>query len=161
MGTLRVSFLSGSVLELAATLGVALVAVTVGVRLVDGGLALQAGLTVLVLAPELYLPFRRLGAEYHASADGLAVAERMFELLDAPPAVDPGRGSRPAESRARSGSLRGRVVRRTRRAQGSCSSGFDLELLPGEAVALVGDSGAGKSTAAALLLGLLEPTRGG
>src|SRR5207248_1887966 len=77
METLRVSFLSGSVLELAATLGVALVAVTAGVRLVDGGLGLQAGLTVLVLAPELYLPFRRLGAEFHASADGLAVAERM------------------------------------------------------------------------------------
>ena len=70
METLRVSFLSGSVLELAATLGVALVAVTAGVRLADGGLGLQAGLTVLVLAPELYLPLRRLGAEYHASADG-------------------------------------------------------------------------------------------
>ena len=83
METLRVSFLSGSVLELAATLGVALIAVTAGVRLVDGGLGLQAGLTVIVLAPELYLPFRRLGAEYHASADGLAIAERMFELLDA------------------------------------------------------------------------------
>src|SRR5438067_7233760 len=84
METLRVSFLSGSVLELAATLGVALVAVTAGVRLVDGGLGLQAGLTVLVLAPEVYLPFRRLGAEYHASADGLAVAEQMLGLLDAP-----------------------------------------------------------------------------
>ena len=66
MGTLRVSFLSGSVLELAATLGIALVAVTVGVRLVDGGLGLEAGLTVLVLAPELYLPLRRLGAEFHS-----------------------------------------------------------------------------------------------
>ncbi len=70
MGVLRVSFLSGSVLELAATLGIALVAVTVGVRLADGGLGLQAGLTVLVLAPELYLPLRRLGSEFHASADG-------------------------------------------------------------------------------------------
>src|SRR5690242_11941651 len=87
MGTLRVSFLSGAVLELAATLGVALVAVTIGVRLVDGGLGLQAGLTVLVLAPELYLPFRRLGAEYHASADGLAVADEMFALIDAAPAA--------------------------------------------------------------------------
>ena len=87
MGTLRVAFLSGSVLELAATLGVALVAVTVGVRLVGGGLGLQAGLTVLVLAPELYLPLRRLGAEYHASADGLAVADRILALLEAPPAV--------------------------------------------------------------------------
>ena len=84
METLRISFLSGCVLELAATLGVALVAVIAGVRLVNGSLGLQAGLTVIVLAPELYLPFRRLGAEYHASADGLAVAERMFALLDAP-----------------------------------------------------------------------------
>src|SRR5437588_1140875 len=100
MAPLRVSFLSGSVLELAATLGVALVAVTAGVRLVDGRLALQAGLTVLVLAPELYLPFRRLGAEFHASADGLAVAERMFELLDAPPTSRPG-GPRFAPSPAR------------------------------------------------------------
>src|SRR5207244_5713344 len=84
MGTLRVSFLSGFVLELAATLGVALVAVTVGVRLVDGGIGLQAGLTVLILAPELYAPLRRLGAQFHASADGVAVAERMLALLEAP-----------------------------------------------------------------------------
>ena len=90
MGTLRVGFLSGSVLELAATLGVALVAVTVGVRLVGGGLGLQAGLTVLVLAPELYLPLRQLGAQYHASADGLAVADRILELLDAPATAAPG-----------------------------------------------------------------------
>ena len=97
MATLRVSFLSGSVLELAATLGVALVAVTAGVRLVSGDVGLQTGLTVIILAPELYLPFRRLGAEYHASADGLAVAERMFALLDAPAAMPSG-GLRPAPS---------------------------------------------------------------
>src|SRR5204862_5667391 len=87
MATLRVSFLSGSVLELAATLGVALVAVTVGVRLVGGGIGLQAALTVLVLAPELYLPFRQLGAQFHASADGVAVADRILALHDAPPEV--------------------------------------------------------------------------
>src|SRR5678815_4912164 len=80
LGTLRVSFLSGTVLELAATLGVALVAVTVGVRLVGGGLGLQAGLTVLVLAPELYLPLRNLAAQYHASAEGRAAAERLLDL---------------------------------------------------------------------------------
>src|SRR5262249_56731709 len=90
MSTLRVGFLSGSVLELAATIGVALVAVTVGVRLSGGSLGLQAGLTVLVLAPELYLPLRQLAAQFHASADGLAVAERMFELLDAPAVVRAG-----------------------------------------------------------------------
>jgi thiol reductant ABC exporter CydD subunit len=159
MATLRVSFLSGSVLELAATLGVALVAVTAGVRLVGGDVGLQTGLTVIVLAPELYLPFRRLGAEYHASADGLAVAERMFALLDAPAATPSGgRGSAPdpAEAPIRfervSFSYPSRPVPVLDR--------FDLELVPGEAVALVGESGAGKSTAAALLLGLLEPTAG-
>ena len=72
MGTLRVAFLSGAVLELAATLGIALVAVTIGVRLVRGDLGLEAGLTVLVLAPELYLPLRNLAAQFHASADGRA-----------------------------------------------------------------------------------------
>lgn len=159
METLRVSFLSGSVLELAATLGVALVAVTAGVRLVSGTLGLQAGMTVLVLAPELYLPFRRLGAEYHASADGLAVAERMFALLDA------SAGSRRAGSRvAPNPSLT--PVRLERLSfeypgrPGLVLDGLDLELAPRETVALVGESGAGKSTVAALLLGLLEPTAG-
>src|SRR5262249_11444017 len=76
MGALRVSFLSGSVLELAATLCVALVAVTVGVRLDRGDVGFQAALTVLLLAPELYAPLRQLGAQYHASADGLAIADR-------------------------------------------------------------------------------------
>jgi thiol reductant ABC exporter CydD subunit len=159
METLRVSFLSGSVLELAATLGVALVAVTVGVRLVDGGLGLQEGLTVLILAPELYLPLRRLGAEYHASADGLAVAERILGLLDAPAAVGSG-GPRVAPSPAE-------VPLRLERVSFSYPSrpapvleALDLELAPGETVALVGESGAGKSTVAALLLRLLEPTAG-
>ena len=159
MGTLRVSFLSGSVLELAATLGVALVAVTIGVRLVDGGVGLQAGLTVLVLAPELYLPFRRLGAEYHASADGLAVAGRMFTLLDAPPAVAGGGFAAPhspAECPVRFETVSFAYPMRA----GAVIDGLDLELAPGETVALVGESGCGKSTVAALLLRLLEPTDG-
>ena len=159
MGTLRVSFLSGSVLELAATLGVALVAVTAGVRLVSGGIGLQTGLTVIVLAPELYLPFRRLGAEYHASADGLAVAERMFALLDAPSAMPSGgRGVAPNPART---AIRFEHVSFAYPARPvPVLHGLDLELTPGETVALVGASGAGKSTVAALLLGLLEPTAG-
>ncbi len=159
METLRVSFLSGSVLELAATLGVGLVAVTAGVRLAEGGLGLQAGLTVLILAPELYLPFRRLGAEYHASADGVAVAERMFELLDAPAAAGPG-GARLAPSPAHATVSLERVSFSYPARPGQVLDGLDLELAPGETVALVGESGAGKSTVAGLLLGLLEPTDG-
>jgi thiol reductant ABC exporter CydD subunit len=159
MGTLRVGFLSGSVLELAATLGVALVAVTVGVRLADGGLGLQAALTVLILAPELYAPLRQLGAQFHASADGLAVADRMLGLLEAPPAV--GTGGRlvppnPAEAPIR--------LERVSFAYPSrpdlVLDELDLELLPGETVALVGASGTGKSTVASLLLRFAEPIAG-
>jgi len=81
MQVLRVSFLSGAVLDLAATIGTALVAVTLGVRVIDGDLGLQAALTVLLLTPELYAPIRSLGAQYHASVEGLAAAERILDLL--------------------------------------------------------------------------------
>jgi ATP-binding cassette, subfamily C, bacterial CydD len=159
METLRVSFLSGSVLELAATLGVALVAVTVGVRLAGGGLELEAALTVLILAPELYLPLRRLGAHFHASADGLAVAERLLELLD-----EPDEEARAPLRRAPSpavGAIRLENVSFAYPARpGLVLDGFDLVLAPGETVALTGASGAGKSTIAALLLGLAHPTEG-
>jgi ATP-binding cassette subfamily C protein CydD len=159
MATLRVSFLSGSVLELASTLGVALAAVTVGVRLAGGGIGLQAGLTVLVLAPELYLPLRQLGAQFHASADGLAVAERMLDLLDAPPTVE-SRGHAHAPSPAAAPVRLERVSFAYPDRPGLVIDGLDLELFPGETVALVGESGAGKSTIAALLLRLRQPTTG-
>ncbi|HET8980764.1 MAG TPA: thiol reductant ABC exporter subunit CydD [Solirubrobacteraceae bacterium] len=159
METLRVGFLSGSVLELAATLGVGLVAVSAGVRLAGGGLGLQAGLTVLVLAPELYLPFRRLGAEYHASADGLAVAERLFGLLDAPGAAGAS-GARIPPSPAEVPVVLENVSFAYPGRPAPVLTGVTLELLPGETVALVGESGAGKSTVAALVLGLLEPDGG-
>jgi thiol reductant ABC exporter CydD subunit len=159
MATLRVSFLSGSVLELAATLGVALAAVTVGVRLVDGGIGLQAGLTVLVLAPELYQPLRQLGTQFHASADGLAVAERMLELLDAPPTVR-SRGHAHAPSPALAPVRLEQVSFSFPERSGLVLDALDLELRSGETVGLIGESGAGKSTVAALLLRLRQPTQG-
>ena len=159
MGTLRVAFLSGSALELAATLGVALVAVTVGVRLVGGGLGLQAGLTVLVLAPELYLPLRQLGAQFHASADGIAVAERILELAEAPAEVGSGGALAVLSPAAHAVRFEGVSFEYPAR-PGLVLDGLDLELFPGETVALVGASGAGKSTVASLLLRLAEPTVG-
>ena len=101
MDTLRLAFLSGAVLDLAATLGVALIAVTVGVRLVDGDIGFEPALTVLLLAPELYLPLRNLASQFHAGADGMAVAGRLLDAATAPAALvrravaDPRRSHRP------------------------------------------------------------------
>jgi thiol reductant ABC exporter CydD subunit len=158
MSTLRVGFLSGSVLELAATLGVALVAVTVGVRLDRGSIGFEAALTVLILAPELYLPLRQLGAQFHASADGLAVAGRILSLLELPPAVAGGASIpvRPAVASVRFEQVSFAYPARA----GVVLDGLDLDLPPGETVALVGESGAGKSTVASLLLRLADPTSG-
>jgi len=84
MGSLRIAFLSGMVLELLTTLAVALVAVTMGFRLVDGAIGIEVALAVLVLAPEVYLPLRNVGTHFHASADGLAAADQAFEILEEP-----------------------------------------------------------------------------
>jgi ABC-type transport system involved in cytochrome bd biosynthesis fused ATPase/permease subunit len=158
MATLRVAFLSGAVLELAATVGVALVAVIVGVRLVNGGIGFEAGLTVLVLAPELYLPLRNLASQFHASADGAAVAGRLLDLIEAPPTVVPGPQTSP-DLRAAAIRLAGVSFYYPGRSVPVLED-VDLELFPGEITALVGPSGSGKSTVAALLLRLAEPTEG-
>jgi ABC-type transport system involved in cytochrome bd biosynthesis fused ATPase/permease subunit len=157
MSTLRIGFLSGSVLEFAATIGVALVAVTVGVRLDDGRLGLQAGLTVLLLAPELYLPLRQLGAQFHTSADGLAVAERILGLIDDGDAG--GRTVIPPSPAVAAIELRQVSFVYPSRAA-PVLRGLDLVLRPRETLALLGESGAGKSTIASLVLGFADPTGG-
>ncbi len=158
MKTLRVAFLSGAVLELAATLGIALVAVTVGVRLVEGGIGFEAALLVLLLAPELYLPLRTLAAQYHASADGVAVAERLLELTEESAPTPAPRTPLPAGDGA---VVRLEAVSYTYPARPRVVlDEVDLELRRGETVALVGPSGSGKSTVAAIVLGLAEPTGG-
>jgi thiol reductant ABC exporter CydD subunit len=159
MATLRLSFLSGAVLELASTLGVALVAVTIGVRLDRGGIGLQAGLVALLLAPELYLPLRQLGARYHASADGLAVADRMLALLEQPAEIGPGGALAPPSPAITVVRLEHVSFAYPSRS-GVVLDGLDLELGPGELVVLTGESGVGKSTVASLLLRLAEPGSG-
>ena len=158
MATLRVAFLSAFALELLSTLSVALVAVGVGLRLVDGGMTLEAGLFVLVLAPEAYLPLRRLGAEFHASEEGRAAAAAAFEISDTPA---PGSGTRVDVPDVRHGALLvedvtvvqpGREVAAPARAS--------LIVRAGEMVAVTGASGAGKSTLLAVILGL-EPASSG
>ena len=160
MATLRVAFLSALVLELAATLGVALVAVTIGVRLAGGGMELQAGLAVLILAPELYAPLRQLGVQFHASADGMAAAERILGVLDEPAlltaAPDPRHLPDPALAPIRLEAVSFAYPAR----EVPVLRDVELTLMPGERVALVGASGAGKSTLLALLMRLADPTGG-
>jgi thiol reductant ABC exporter CydD subunit len=157
MRTLRVSFLSGAVLELAATLGIALVAVTVGVRLDEGRLGLQAGLTVLLLAPELYLPLRSLAAQYHASADGVAVAERLLDLVEDDRDSRVSGAARPPDGVA---VLLDDVSFAYPGRGGLVLEEVSLEIHRGETLALVGPSGSGKSTLASLVLGLASPSQG-
>ena len=157
MQTLRAAFLSGAILELAATLCIALVAVVVGVRLAEGGIGFEAALTVLVLAPELYLPLRNLAAQFHASADGAAVAERLLDLADAPTART---GRAPPSDPALVPIRFDRVSFAYPARDVDVLRGVELEIRPGETLAIVGPSGGGKSTLVSLLLGLDEPTSG-
>jgi len=160
LGTLRLAFTSALVLELCAMLGTALVAATIGVQLTGGHLTLRAGLTVLLLAPELYAPLRAVGQQFHASADGLAAAERLLESLDARPPVQRGESLIAAGDPA-TGPLRFEGVSYSYPSRrGEVLAGVELSIQPGETVALVGASGAGKSTIAALVLRLVDPSSG-
>ncbi|WP_409239656.1 thiol reductant ABC exporter subunit CydD [Streptomyces sp. PA5.6] len=154
MRTLRIAFLSSFALELLATISVALVAVTIGMRLVHGEMELYDGLVVLVLAPEAYLPLRQVGAQYHAAAEGLSAAEEIFEVLETPvPAA--GTGAAPSGVL----SVEGVTVRYPGRTADAVS-GASFEVAPGETVALVGPSGVGKSTLLNVVLGFVRPAEG-
>jgi len=155
MGTLRIAFLSGMVLELLTTLSVALVAVGIGLRLVEGHLDLVTGLAVLVLAPEVFNPLRQVGAQFHASSDGVAAAEQAFAVLETPVPAD---GTVPAPDLA-DVTVRLRGVSVTT-AGGRTPDRLDLDIAPGRVVALAGPTGGGKSTTVEVVLGLLTPDEG-
>ncbi|MGW0951065.1 thiol reductant ABC exporter subunit CydD [Streptomyces sp. NPDC002545] len=154
MRTLRIAFLSSFALELLATLSVALVAVTIGMRLVSGDMDLYIGLVILVLAPEAYLPLRQVGAQYHAAAEGLAAAEEIFAVLETP-VPDSGTGAVPAGALA----FEDVSVRYPGRSADAVTD-VSFSVRPGETVALVGPSGAGKSTLLNVLLGFVKPSAG-
>lgn len=186
MKVLRVTFLSGFALELAASLSVALVAVSIGLRLVEGGLTLAIGLFVLILAPEVFVPLRNVGAAFHSAAGGVTASGDALDLLAATGGgrerwrgdgqADVSGGSRGDGRADVSGGSRGDgradasgVAARprtglvvdglsVRRGDRPVVDGLSFRVEPGEVIALVGPSGAGKSTVFAALLGFAEAT---
>ncbi|ROR67240.1 ATP-binding cassette subfamily C protein CydD [Agrococcus jenensis] len=162
MAVLRVSFVSSMVLELAGALSVALVAVSVGIRLVEGDIALGLALSVLILVPDAFLPVRQVGAAYHASTEGIEASRAVLDLIDAPTLAErPGVATGSvlevgAELVVDAGLVVDALeVRRGERWLPPVS----LSARPGELVVLAGPSGVGKSSVIAALLGL-APARG-
>ena len=169
MKTLYVAFLSGAVLEFLATVSTALVAVEVGLRMVGGDLDLFSGLAIIMLTPECFKPLREVGAQFHASADGVAAAESAFDMLENEGEME---ASRKAEAPGKAASnlpcpdLAVSPVVFDRLSVASPGRAtvapFDLtaSIEPGKVTVFRGRSGAGKSTAAAVVLGLVHPTSG-
>ncbi len=158
MATLKVAFLSSLILELLATFSVALVAVSVGLRLLGGQLTLGTALFVLILAPEAYLPLRQLGAEFHSSAEGMKAASDVFEVLESPVPIRGTSQAVPDPSRAvlQVRDLRVNYPGRTVPALNQ----LNLTVYPGEILAVAGPSGCGKSTLLSVLLGLQPASSG-
>lgn len=156
MGVLRVSFLSSLALELLATLSVALVAVSIGLRLAEGQITYAVGLFVLLLAPEAYLPLRLVGQHFHAAAEGLGAADRLFTILETPIPVG---GSTPVPDGPLTIAVTDVQVEYASRPEPALA-GATFTARPGTVTAVVGSSGGGKSTLLNALLGFVVPTAG-
>ena len=159
MKTLRLAFLSSFVLELLSTLSVALVAVSMGFRVVAGHFDLRTSLFVLILTPEVYLPIRQVGVHFHDSADGTAAADKAFELIEAAEATHIG-GDAPAPDPAAATISFNDLSVRYPGTDRPALSGFSCRVRPGEVVVLRGTSGGGKSTALSVLMGFQPATSG-
>ena len=153
MSTLRLAFMSSAALELLASISVAIVAVTVGLRLTHGSMTLQAGMLAILLAPEAYWPIRRVGAEFHAAADGAEAIDGILAELDAGCRAGRRRGAR------RSACSLIDVAYTYPGATSPVLAGVHLDAGPG-LTAVTGPSGVGKSTLLELAAGLRTPTAG-
>lgn len=163
LSVLRITFLSALALELLGTIGTAIIAVEIGLRLLYGRMGFESAFFILLLAPEFYLPLRALGLRFHASISGVTAARRIFEVLEQEPPVQAPAQRMPGSSV----SLREPFVIEVNdmhytypgRSQPALD-GVSLRIEAGQMIALVGESGGGKSTLAALLLRFMLPDQG-
>ena len=156
MRVLRVSFLSGFALELLASISVAIIAVSIGFRLIDGSLILAVGLFVLLLAPEAYLPLRQVGVQFHAAAEGVAATEDVFAVLDAASRA-PRTGADAADAPLPSGSSFDLEVRDLRVRRGAALlPPVSFAARPGTVTLVEGPSGSGKTSLLAALRGAAD-----
>ncbi|MGB1111450.1 MAG: ABC transporter ATP-binding protein/permease, partial [Gammaproteobacteria bacterium] len=162
MAVLRIAFLSSAVLEFFAAISIALVAVFIGFRLLDGEMQFLYGFFVLLLAPELYLPLRELGAQNHARMEAVAAAQHMVGFLERDALVATGAGERDESPAATppSGDMVIQDVHFEYEPGRRALDGVSLSFKAGTTTALVGPSGAGKSTLAHALLGFVKPDTG-
>ena len=154
MATLKLAFMSSAALELLASISVAIVAVSVGIRLTHGSMTLQAGLLAILLAPEAYWPVRRVGAEFHAAADGAEAIDGILAELD--PATASPEAPRPGDEL---GVVLDGIHYTYPGAEDAVLAGVTLDAGPG-LTAITGPSGVGKSTLLELAAGLRTPTAG-
>ncbi|MGV9713909.1 thiol reductant ABC exporter subunit CydD [Gordonia sp. NPDC003424] len=157
MAALRVAFLSGAVLELLATLCVALVAVGIGLRLVYGEMSLYAGVLALILAPEAYLPLRQVGAQFHNSADGAAAAGEAIDLIESPTTA-------PEKIGRRTCSVVGQPITLldvgVHGRDGWAPHELGAVIAPASITVITGPNGSGKSTTLLSIMGLISPDEG-
>ncbi len=159
MGVLKVAFLSGMVLELAASISIAIVAVQVGIRLIEGMMAFQPGLFMLLLAPEFYLPFRALGQNHHAGMEGRAAADSLFGIIDnTPGAVVP--KILPDANHSNISIVCNKLSYTYPGGSSPAIDDLSCIIPPGKLTAIVGPSGSGKSTFINLLLGYILADHG-
>jgi ATP-binding cassette subfamily C protein CydD len=162
MNVLKIAFLSSLVLELAATISVAIIAVEIGLRLLAGNFNYTEALFILILAPEFYMPFRLLGASYHAGMEGTSAFERIDEILQTKTYIFKQTNDKIERKDFTNNSaiIFDNVAFRYPQREIDVLENISFTIEPKKVTALVGESGAGKSTILNLILRFIEPSRG-